>query len=79
MKAAVLNAPNRPLDIEDIQVARGGAAVALDDREQQRLDEAMSAPEVELRLEISSGEDEAEIFFCDLGPAYVALNSEYST
>jgi len=67
------------LHIEDIQVARGGTAVALDDRERQRLNDAMSAPEVELRLEISHGEDEAEIFFCDLGPAYVALNSEYST
>ena len=39
----------------------------------------MSAPEVELRLELSGGGEEAEIFFCDLGHGYVSLNSEYST
>ena len=67
------------LFIEDLQVARGGSAVALDDAARTRLDEAMAAPEVELRLDLSRGGEEAEIFFCDLGHGYVTLNSEYST
>ncbi len=67
------------LYIEDLQVASGGSAVALDDAARKRLDEAMAAPEVELRLDVSRGGEEAEIFFCDLGHGYVSLNSEYST
>ena len=67
------------LYIEDVQVARGGTAVALDAVGRKRLDEAMSAPEVELRLDHSAGDEEAEIFFCDLGHGYVSINSEYST
>ncbi len=67
------------LYIEDVQVASAGSAVALDDGPRRRLDEVMSAPEVELRLDLSPGGEEAEIFFCDLGHGYVSLNSEYST
>ncbi len=67
------------LFIEDVQVADGGTAVALDARGRSRLDAAMSEPEVELRLDLSPGGEEAEIFFCDLGHGYVSLNSEYST
>jgi glutamate N-acetyltransferase/amino-acid N-acetyltransferase len=67
------------LYIEDVQVARGGTALALSDDERRRLGEAMSAPEVDFRLDLSHGDDEAEIFFCDLGPEYVRINSEYST
>ena len=32
-----------------------------------------------MRLELRRSGEEAEIFFCDLGHGYVALNSEYST
>jgi glutamate N-acetyltransferase/amino-acid N-acetyltransferase len=67
------------LYIEDVQVARGGTALALSDDERRRLGEAMSAPEVDFRLDLSHGDEEAEIFFCDLGPEYVRINSEYST
>jgi len=78
---AVPDADPRLLDlyIEDVQVAAGGSAVALDDGGRRRLEEAMLAAEVEMRLELSRSGEEAEIFFCDLGPAYVTLNSEYST
>ena len=78
---AVPDADPSQLDlyIEDVQVASGGSAVALDDGGRRRLDEVMSAPEVELRLDLSRGGEEAEIFFCDLGHGYVSLNSEYST
>ena len=67
------------LYIEDVQVASGGNTVELDDGRRTRLHEAMNAPEVELRLDLSRGGEEAEIFFCDLGHGYVSLNSEYST
>jgi glutamate N-acetyltransferase/amino-acid N-acetyltransferase len=67
------------LYIEDVQVARAATAVPLDGAGQRRVDEAMKAAEVELRLDLSRGTDEAEIFFCDLGHGYVSLNSEYST
>jgi N-acetylglutamate synthase/N-acetylornithine aminotransferase len=30
-------------------------------------------------LALPGGDDETEIFFCDLGPDYVSFNSEYST
>ena len=39
----------------------------------------MRADEVDLRLELDGGTEEAEIFFSDLGHDYVSLNSEYST
>jgi glutamate N-acetyltransferase/amino-acid N-acetyltransferase len=67
------------LYIEDVQVASGGNTVELDHGERKRLNEAMNAPEVELRLDLSRGGEEAEIFFCDLGHGYVSLNSEYAT
>jgi glutamate N-acetyltransferase/amino-acid N-acetyltransferase len=67
------------LYLEDVQVARGGTAAPLDDVSSRRLNDAMSAPEVDIRLELSGSGEEAEIFFCDLGHGYVSLNSEYST
>jgi N-acetylglutamate synthase/N-acetylornithine aminotransferase len=39
----------------------------------------MAAGEVDLRLDLAPGGEEAEIFFCDLGPEYVRFNSEYTT
>ena len=39
----------------------------------------MSGAEVDMRLELSRDGEEAEIFFCDLGPEYVRFNSEYTT
>ncbi len=64
--------------IEDVEVARGGAAVALADSERARLDEAMRAAEVEMALSFGAGEEEATIYFCDLGHEYVDVNSKYS-
>ena len=60
--------------IEDVQVARGQSAVALDDARAARLDEAMRRREVEMRLDaVARRDEEAEIFFCDLGHDYVTL------
>jgi glutamate N-acetyltransferase/amino-acid N-acetyltransferase len=66
------------LSIEDIEVARGSETVALDQALRARLERAMEAAEVELRLAFGDEEEESEIYFCDLGPRYVEINSEYS-
>ncbi len=63
--------------IEDVQVAAAGQAVRLDSNQRQRLRGAMAADEVEMRLRFGDAE-ECEIFFCDLGPEYVRINSEYT-
>jgi glutamate N-acetyltransferase / amino-acid N-acetyltransferase len=67
------------LYIDGVHVASAGGAVALADEGRRQLNEAMSASEVEMRLDLAAGGEEAEIFFCDLGPEYVRFNSEYTT
>jgi glutamate N-acetyltransferase / amino-acid N-acetyltransferase len=67
------------LSIEDVAVARAGVEVALDERERRRLEEGMGKAEVEMLAALPGGDDQTEIFFCDLGPEYVSFNSEYST
>jgi glutamate N-acetyltransferase/amino-acid N-acetyltransferase len=67
------------LYIEDVHVAGADGAVGLPGDGQRRLEGAMGASEVDLRLELAPGDEEAEIFFCDLGPEYVRFNSEYTT
>jgi glutamate N-acetyltransferase/amino-acid N-acetyltransferase len=66
------------VSIEDVEVARGGEAVALDGEQRARMAAAMRAREVELAVEFGAGDEEAEIWFCDLGHEYVDINSEYS-
>jgi glutamate N-acetyltransferase / amino-acid N-acetyltransferase len=67
------------LYIGDVHVASAGGAVELPPDGRRRLDGAMAADEVDLRLDLAPGGEEAEIFFCDLGPEYVRFNSEYTT
>lgn len=67
------------LFIEDVQVARASSTVSLDDGQQRQLASAMAASEVDLKLQFPEGEDEAELYFCDLGHDYVTVNSEYTT
>jgi glutamate N-acetyltransferase/amino-acid N-acetyltransferase len=67
------------LYIDEVHVASAGGAVALADDGKRRLDEAMAGAEVEMRLDLAPAGEEAEIFFCDLGPEYVRFNSEYTT
>jgi glutamate N-acetyltransferase/amino-acid N-acetyltransferase len=62
-----------------VQMARGGAVVDLGEADLRRAEAAMGADEVDLRVEVGHGEEEAELFLSDLGHEYVALNSEYST
>jgi glutamate N-acetyltransferase/amino-acid N-acetyltransferase len=65
--------------VEEVQLARAGVVVDLDTATQARVDEAMRAPEVELRVDLPERGEEAELFFCDLGHDYVTVNSEYAT
>jgi glutamate N-acetyltransferase/amino-acid N-acetyltransferase len=67
------------LYIGGIHVASAGGAVELADDGRRRLEGAMAAAEVEMRLDLAPDGEEAEIFFCDLGPEYVRFNSEYTT
>ena len=67
------------LYIGDVHVASAGGAVDLPADGERRLEGAMAAGEVDLRLDLAPGGEEAEIFFCDLGPEYVRFNSEYTT
>jgi glutamate N-acetyltransferase / amino-acid N-acetyltransferase len=67
------------LYIDEVHVASAGGAVALAQDGQRRLTDAMAAAEVEMRLDLAPAGEEAEIFFCDLGPEYVRFNSEYTT
>ena len=67
------------LHIEDIHVANAGGAMPLDSAAAKRLQAAMAAPEVDMRLDLANAGEETEIFFCDLGHGYVSFNSEYTT
>ncbi len=67
------------LAIEGIAIVKDGEDLPLAEDEQQRLDEAMRAAEVEIELALAGGDAEAELFFCDLGHEYVSFNSEYTT
>jgi glutamate N-acetyltransferase / amino-acid N-acetyltransferase len=67
------------LYIDGVHVANAGGAVPLAEDGHQRLQGAMSGAEVDMRLELTRDGEEAEIFFCDLGPEYVRFNSEYTT
>jgi glutamate N-acetyltransferase/amino-acid N-acetyltransferase len=67
------------LSIEDVEVARSSVASRLTEAEARRIDEAMKQPEVEMSIYFAACDEVTEIFFCDLGPEYVTVNSEYST
>lgn len=67
------------LSIEDVEVARSSVASQLTDAQARRIDEAMQQPEVEMSLYFAACDEVTEVFFSDLGPDYVALNSAYST
>jgi glutamate N-acetyltransferase/amino-acid N-acetyltransferase len=67
------------LHIDGVHVANAGGAMPLDEHALERLAAAMAGSEVDMRLDLAQAEEEAEIFFCDLGPEYVKFNSEYST
>jgi glutamate N-acetyltransferase/amino-acid N-acetyltransferase len=65
--------------VGDVQMASASEVVDLGPAEVARAEEAMRADEVDLRLVLDGGGEEAELFLSDLGHDYVSLNSEYST
>ncbi len=69
-----------PLDfaiaIEGIAVAAAGAAVAHDEA---ALQAAAAGREVEYEVTLPGEGAESEVFFSDLGHAYVTINAEYTT
>jgi glutamate N-acetyltransferase / amino-acid N-acetyltransferase len=72
--------PGEPLAldvaIEGIQVCTAGAAV---DCDQQALDRAVRAPEVDYEVGLPGEGAETELFFSDLSKEYVSVNAEYTT
>jgi glutamate N-acetyltransferase / amino-acid N-acetyltransferase len=67
------------LSVEEVEVARSSVASPLTDAQARRIDEAMKQPEVEMSLYFAACDEVTEVFFSDLGPDYVALNSAYSS
>jgi glutamate N-acetyltransferase / amino-acid N-acetyltransferase len=64
------------LEIEGRQVVSAGEVVVDDLRE---LEPLVQGPEVEFALTLPGSGAEAEVFFSDLSPDYVRLNSEYTS
>jgi glutamate N-acetyltransferase/amino-acid N-acetyltransferase len=64
------------LEIEGRQVVSAGEVVVDDLRE---LEPLVQRPEVEYALTLPGSGAEAEVFFSDLSPDYVRLNSEYTS
>jgi glutamate N-acetyltransferase/amino-acid N-acetyltransferase len=67
------------LSIEEVEVARSSVAAPLTAVQARRIEEAMSQPEVEMSLYFAACDEVTEVFFSDLGPDYVSLNSAYSS
>jgi glutamate N-acetyltransferase/amino-acid N-acetyltransferase len=59
-----------------VRVCAAGAAVAHDEA---ALREAVQREEIELELGLPGEAAETEVFFSDLSPEYVRVNSEYTT
>jgi glutamate N-acetyltransferase/amino-acid N-acetyltransferase len=64
------------LSIQGIPVCRGGAALEYD---RPALARAVRADEVEYEITLPGAGAETELFFSDLSPEYVRVNSEYTT
>ena len=64
------------LEIEGRLVVSGGDTVATEPAE---LEQLVQGQEVEYSLTLPGGAAETEVFFSDLSPEYVRLNSEYTT
>ena len=65
--------------IEGLQVVSASTVLDLDAQEWQTLEAGVAREEVEFELTVPGEGGETEVFFSDLTPDYVSLNSEYST
>ncbi len=75
---ALAGAAPLPLEvaIEGVQVCAGGAAIPFDE---QRVQQAVQADEVEYEIGLPGEGAETEVFFSDLSAEYVRVNAEYTT
>ena len=62
--------------IEGVPVCARGAAIPYDE---QALNDAVQASELEYEIELPGAGAETEVFFSDLSPGYVTVNAEYTT
>jgi glutamate N-acetyltransferase/amino-acid N-acetyltransferase len=70
-------APDRiDLWIDGVQLVAAGAGI---DGAEEDAREALAAPEVSVRIGLGQGDGTAIVYASDLSPAYVRINSEYST
>lgn len=63
--------------LEDVQLCAHGEPSA--GAGAARLSKLMKADEIELTLDLHRGDRETEVFFADLTPTYIKINSEYTT
>ena len=59
-----------------VMVCRFGVAASFD---RGQVAAAMNRPEIEIRIDIASGDSSATVLTCDLTPEYVRFNAEYTT
>jgi glutamate N-acetyltransferase/amino-acid N-acetyltransferase len=64
------------ISLEGIQVCVAGAAIPYDE---QALERALQAKEVEYEIDLPGEGSETEVFFSDLSHEYVTINADYST
>jgi glutamate N-acetyltransferase/amino-acid N-acetyltransferase len=62
--------------LEGIQVCVAGAAISYDE---QALEQALQANEVEYEIDLPGEGAETEVFFSDLSHEYVTINADYTT
>jgi len=67
------------LSIEDRQVVSASTVIDMDRSEWEALEADVAKDEVEMALEVPGEGGETEVFFSDLTPDYVTLNSAYSS
>jgi len=72
-------APTLDVAYDGLSVVSGGQPAVLGEGAQERLADIMTLPEIELTLDLKTGEGAATVYFSDLTHDYVTLNAEYST
>ncbi len=60
----------------ELQVTRNGQSASYAERKAKRI---LNKKEIEIVIDLKQGKREAEVYTCDLTPAYVKINSCYST
>nr|WP_070960629.1 bifunctional glutamate N-acetyltransferase/amino-acid acetyltransferase ArgJ [Hyphomonas sp. Mor2] len=61
----------------DVQVAEAGGRA--EDYDEARASDAVSEPEISIRIRVGSGPGQSKVYTCDLTHAYVEINGAYRT